>query len=1392
MFLVVFYYNDVLVTSDYLFNENITVLAKWEAKSTHISLFVDDEPFKSIDAIFNQEISEVDVPFKEGYSFLGYFDSNDKQYYDSDGASLCLWDKEDEYCSLFARFEENVLLGETVPNFVHTVTVDLNGGTIDDQYVPNDWTNIGNNKYTKEFSESMPYYNAISEWYSKSMANYVIKEGQILNDYDYDGFFWTDDGDIYVTALYEDTYSLTIEFDETYSGDTITTKSNITKKYNYTCINLGSVITDDSGPSLDGSREIAEIVPGDGKGIAYFTVNGQKYNSGDSVYLYELGSFENINIVVYVADDYGVRIGNYLVNSLNFDDVLEGDYYYDGKISYDYSNKILSINGAESSETYIQPLMGITSSHDLTIETTGYVSVSVSSTNVPQNGLYGLFSTGTLTINADDDGLFNVESKIQYGVYEELNSAVYVDKLVINSGVVNFKGYSYGILVNELVINSANSPIVSSSASTRYAIKAENSIALNGASVLCADSEYVEGTTKSLFQLAASPVQINFDNSIVDYHLIVGNVNVTSLNCNDIVDGYNSYGTYDPDTKTLSLLADVSISSPGYCIFSKDDLIIKLNGNVYLTSICDFNSTGNSYGVYCEKNLTLSGDKDKIFRVDYKPWENQNYYVNVGIFADGVININTSVYSEVGDFKYTDDEKFKISCGIWGRQGINIEGSEGNVLSIETYGTPIPCGDYNSYGILAGDGYPKLDAPINIKYANVNSRVDNGVQNGVSSFYGLYAFGDMNIENSTVVPKVYQAKDTTTSIYCGGNMSIKNSDIEIEYPSFWNEGAIVNGIDSEGTLTIDSSTVNFYNPNYAEPLKKISAIKAYDTLTIKGDSTVVNVKVLETKSGDSIGINAKRKLEILGGNITAISSKSVGNSYAIFAGNDSFEGSHSFKNCTINVIADVSQDADSVGIKTKNGDVLIDSANISASGKKSAIFVNGVLSVDQTNPDNKTIITGDVSEGSKSIASKNVIALNEASVSETDTVYDPTSTDGFIQSGENPVKIYFKEVAVISGASLVYPQGKTSYTYGDAVSYTGTIKATYDDKELTDIDQEDYTYTYYKKDASSKYVKIDGVAKYAGDYKLVVSLDNPDYKGTQEIEFTIGKKDLTIGFDHLVREYTGDAFSPELVISGLVYGDTYSYLNSNPTYTYKEKGVSIFEKPVNVGEYEITAVLASGNISIVDSSTNDVISNYNITSLPGTYTSEFYISEVKAADGNIYSSSDGENIKVNSISLSAISKSGANKIGLKNDDVKNALANGVDILFYSKLGEVSNNDVFSSLNIDDTNSIMLSVNFYYVINGTEEQIVDLNGCNARITLSISKTDASIIIGNNKDYFVFRKHGDNFDKLPCSCTEEGDYYYFTFESDKFSDFAIISQDKPYSPEHVYVVPNTAAY
>lgn len=1397
-----------------MFSEDVTVLANWQAKTTNITLDSLDGNGgdKTCIATYGLDMPDITVPNKDGYDFLGYFNASDVKYYDAYGKSAKVWDKEDVNYELVAKYEEKQLLSNPVSNDKITITIDLDEGTLLEG-APTGWQESDGN-YTKQFDSGVYYWIPTDEW------RYVTieKPGFVAKDVDYweqspIGWAYTFTSDYTFKVTYNKVINVTVNNTD---HCTVERKSSqiIDEYINSSINNLGNAYLYQNGNTI---AEITSIEAG--YAFDYWVINGDIVSS-----FYDVE--EDITITPHVSKDLGLYVWHNLVTETNKNDILG-----DGNVSYDPDNKILTIVGDEGS-SYLY-VYGVYATDDLKIVTSNNVKIYGSSEHDEQGNYYAIYCPGKLEI--ESEGKLSLDActySTQY-IGKEL-SAIHAKDVVISKGDITIKGSTYGVYAsNSFTVDNTNKPTLSIYSDNTIAVHVNgeaSNLKLNGANVY-GSTGYTADVDSAIYQDGQSEITITYEESDVTlYDLWISNHRVTSENC-DNIDGYGSY-KYDPDKNTLYLSSTVyGEARYGYGIYCKDDLNIYVEDGwvgVYGNSSAIY-STGTSYGIYCEGDLSISGKEGSTMDVSGASAQT----ISCGIFCDGRLTISIPIDAYSGSVEYIkpgkeECDEFCISAGVWARGGIEINGSDKTKQYLRG-----ACGDpinvhYNSYGILSGDGNPGYceEATINVKNAKVLGEISYGNNN--ESAYCIFSYGTITFDKATLDCKVngISLKDNV-GIHSEEDLVFKNesiidTDLEFDLYNWGSNYRKFYFIETEGTTTIDNSKVIIKSGgwgSYYTKTKKSHTIHT-ENLVIK-NSAVVDVAGFDAYGGESVGIYVKEKLDIQGGTITAAGGKSTGDdsgSYGIYAGSNSFDGAHSISGGTIIASAGESE-YESVGLKTKKGNLNITGGTFTLSGEDKGLSVSEVLTVSRTSNDASPKITAS-SNTQTAVYSKEPLVLNNAVLENINGTYVPEETSKLMQSDDNPVIIRYKQDVTVTGLAPVYPQGETSYTYGDTVTpgETPTVKLTLGGQTstVTGLTKDDFTYDYYAYDETqSKYKeeKMTAAPIYAGKYKLVASIKDSNlyYVGKQEAEFTIGKKDLTAGFDEFYFDYDGEnAYAPTLVISGLVNEDTYNFVENNPIYKYDGSSET---KPIKSGTHTVSAELGEGKI-VIKHGTTDVTKNYDVDALANkTYAIEYYIvyedekDEKEIEEGvfvEIYSNPLGNSESVKDIKMNKLDYETAKKIAgdgtVETAALLEALNKESTIHFFTELDNVKDETAFEEKGINASNAVLFSVGFFYSIDGGEKKpITDLNEQKITITITILGDEVKRIVGNNKvsdkNFYVLRKHGETVDnKINCEVVnydKTNECYEFMFESDKFSDFALISENKPSSPTR-RPVPNTGAY
>lgn len=131
---------------------------------------------------------------------------------------------------------------------------------------------------------------------------------------------------------------------------------------------------------------------------------------------------------------------------------------------------------------------------------------------------------------------------------------------------------------------------------------------------------------------------------------------------------------------------------------------------------------------------------------------------------------------------------------------------------------------------------------------------------------------------------------------------------------------------------------------------------------------------------------------------------------------------------------------------------------------------------------------------------------------------------------------------------------------GLSVGYTGSVKATYGDTDVTE--QVDFDYSWYSINGSSETLLTSAPAD-AGSYKLVVSVDSDTYTGQQVVKFKITQKAITAAVTGSVtKEYDGDITVPanhslNIQFTGVIEADKNDVTadTSKLSYTYQDANI---------------------------------------------------------------------------------------------------------------------------------------------------------------------------------------------------------------------------------------------
>lgn len=124
-----------LLNEPWAFTEQVTLVAQWQAKESTIIITIGGITYEY--SIFYDEMIQLQVPTKVGYTFQGWRDETGKLYTDNSGMMTIPWDKEDETVELSASWRLNTYIVVynqnggygTMSSSIHTYSVYKNLST---------------------------------------------------------------------------------------------------------------------------------------------------------------------------------------------------------------------------------------------------------------------------------------------------------------------------------------------------------------------------------------------------------------------------------------------------------------------------------------------------------------------------------------------------------------------------------------------------------------------------------------------------------------------------------------------------------------------------------------------------------------------------------------------------------------------------------------------------------------------------------------------------------------------------------------------------------------------------------------------------------------------------------------------------------------------------------------------------------------------------------------------------------------------------------------------------------------------------------------------------------------------------------------------------------------
>ena len=379
--------------------------------------------------------------------------------------------------------------------------------------------------------------------------------------------------------------------------------------------------------------------------------------------------------------------------------------------------------------------------------------------------------------------------------------------------------------------------------------------------------------------------------------------------------------------------------------------------------------------------------------------------------------------------------------------------------------------------------------------------------------------------------------------------------------------------------------------------------------------------------------------------------------------------------------------------------------------------------------------------------------------------------------------------STITKANMVIGTNITAPSVPNDLVYDGTEKEllcaglTYDEK-----DNSKFGTFYYSKDGEDWSIDLPKATN-AGEYNPLwyfVGDDNHNGVGSSEEPISQLYPVVIDGQPFLSVVMNSYTYDKQISVPRL---ENESSLKENPTITYYYSSINdnkngtewkdITPTSLEVGNYYMYAVIA------------DTTTYKGYT----TNTSKFSVlSNSTVTEGNISTATLNTNENVKETKLKPISKANALTI-VGEGSLKQAINNGGKVIIYIEVDKPSeeSKQAFTSLNINESNAVILDINLYGEVVGeanSKKQITDTNGYKTTISITLTPSQASkISISSDKNYFVLRKHAGEIIKIPATLTTDASgNYVFTFETDKFSAYAIYSENKP-APTPRYKVPNT---
>lgn len=546
----------------------------------------------------------------------------------------------------------------------------------------------------------------------------------------------------------------------------------------------GTVVTSDNANSIDAVKG----------GTATYD------DSTNTLTLTEVTGFESY----YETEEYNIPIYIYL--DKNVSDTLN-----------------ICLEGENDINSRISGYLIYSEKADINICGTGSLSVRDSGSYKLDNGIV---TYGDLTVNADLD------------IKTELGCLIGEESLTINSNVKAYSTQTCSIRGKKITINGGSLDLQTEMVSWGYGtIIADDSLTISDSleiitpenGVVSSKSGYqtVTDGTDEAYHVVIEPKTVNYD-------LWIGNVQVTSKNCDNVLgeekDG-NPTVSFDPDTSTLTF-NDPDIATP-YPITSSLESLLYLGSSYSFTELIIKGSAEleNDDAIALWSNntsVTVVLDADIKSTLDFYLASNSKLIIEGGNISFG--------YFEVGKFEMKDG---CLSAGRISTTGFVLSGGEITAECLEAqYSFTMDGGllIVNNTDASQMDG-----AGIRGDYHLDTMEINGGTVLAEGVNYGIYfadysGTGDLEINGGNVTAKA----SGEAAMYIKGSLAVTGGNVTAE-----NTGKY--GIYSKNKVDISGGVVYSSGRYYG--------IYADSDITISDNSTRVDARV--TDEADSFTIVSK-------------------------------------------------------------------------------------------------------------------------------------------------------------------------------------------------------------------------------------------------------------------------------------------------------------------------------------------------------------------------------------------------------------------------------------------------------------------------------------------------------------------------------------------------------